>query len=530
MPELEAALGTWLLPGGVVSLWLIGFAALLLLSLTRVRYATGGALRIFSIAVAVHAVLSSIAIGVVASVAAQHQNPSAALDAAGMALAACGVVGIGGCWLGRSWTPRTRSGQEPPEEIDSRREGRLVVRGMLSLLVLLVLLTLSAPLWGTALLVLLVLNQSEPLRWTPQSLELAYLVLAVLALLAYVWLSTGKRGALRAPVRPNVALWLALTCTVCALCGPKVLSSFFEPAWEILHDAALIQRLGDAVARDSVQSFEDAKNELLRRPSDRARSLELASRKLRRDAAGSASMSARLAALEPPARAQGSPCVGFAFEPSYLPRGIPPELAVIDVLLARGATQEALAWLTDSEVPLGLRIELVKSWSRSQAQTLPRTTLSAAIGKDCATVRRAPPTPAVAARPYTDARDSCGSAIDVLLPPEPSSLTAEQAYAAGYARVAMLEPFRDNQLWSEVNDEIAVAMLRGMRAAALSDPSRGVVATGFLSCRTFQRLAALVCPADRIPECNRGLPTLEFLVACVALPAPTPELVRLGGY
>ncbi len=529
MPELEAACAVWLLPCGVVRFWLLGFAALLLPALTRFRYATGGALRIFSIAVAVQAVLSSIAIGVIANVTAKHQNPSTASDVAGVALAACGLVGIAGSWLGRSWTPRTCTEQEPPEEIDWRREGRHIARDtlrlLLVLLVLLVLVTCSAPIWLPVLLVLAVFDESGPFRWVPHSLELAYLVLAAFALLACVWLSTGKRGTLRAPVPPNVALWLALTCVMFAL--PKVFSSFFEPARELLHDDALLGLLGDAVASDSVRSFEDAKQELLRRPSDRAHTLELASRRLRRDSAGSASMSARLAALDPPPSYRGSPCVGFSFEPSHLPRFLPPELAVVDVLLARGATQEALAWLTDPEVPLVLRIRLLENWPRESP--LPRPSLIAAFGKACAAAPH-DLTIMVAQRSYSGACTACGRAIYSLLPPEPTAITVEQGYAAGYALVAMRERFTDDLPWSEVNDEIAVAMLRGMRAAEQSDSTRKSTATRCLSCPTFQRLAALVCPAEPVPRCSLDGSRLDVLTACHALPAATPELVRFGGY
>jgi hypothetical protein len=81
-------------------------------------------------------------------------------------------------------------------------------------------------------------------------------------------------------------------------------------------------------------------------------------------------------------------------------------------------------------------------------------------------------------------------------------------------------------------------MLRGMRAAELSDPNRAqAIETRMLKCDRLEQLAALVCPGDRAGICGteaaRFAPIppeiLEHCLAQLALET-SPELVSLGGY
>jgi len=519
MRELVAACGIWLLPGGVVTLWLLGFGALLLLAVTPFRYATGGALRIFSVAVAVHALFSSIAIGIVARVAADHQNPSATLDAAGVGLAASGLVAVVACWLGRSWTPKLHWAQGLSAAIDWRREALRTIFGTLQLLVMSVFLGIGAVFW------LMLTLFAKPWCWSAGSYEFGYLLAAVLALAIYALLCTGERAALRAPIRPSTALTLGLTCGSLALFLPSLAAAFSKPAIGLLHDGALVELLGDSLSWSSRQSFEDAQAELLRRRSDRAHSLAMASRKLRRTSASPTSMSARLVANESAAsEPSGEAWLDFRWH------GItPPELAVVDVLVARGEIQEALAWVTDPRVPLYLRLDLVEGGSLERA--LSRTTLIAAVGKACVDAsKRATPEQA---RSDDDSRFRCSTAIQRLLPLEPSSLTTEEGFAIGYAIVAIGGRFSGEHPLSHASDEGAIAMLRGMHAAALSDIRRSSGTASDLKCSTFDHLAALVCSADRLSACaDKAARSFQPLVACAAqLPPPTPaELFRLGGY
>jgi hypothetical protein len=372
MRELVAACGIWLLPGGVVTLWLLGLGALLLLAVTPLRYATGGALRIFSIAVATQALLSLIAIQNAADLSAQRQNPSDALSAAGVALVASGVVAVFSCWLGRSWTPKPGAGAERARAIDWNREDRGGVVAALTLGVVISLLVLSFPLWGMILVLLLIFSPAERLIWSAGSIELGFALALVLPLVGYVWLSTGKRAALRAPVRPSVALPLAVLCCLLGTFGiflSTIKSSIVRPALAISHDRALFELLQDSVPRDDAESFESAQRELRRRPSDRAHSAETASRHLRRVSGGPASMSAQLAALGEPRAGGGNACndfLGRVPSRTLAYRG-PPELAVIEVLLTRGATEEVLAWVTDPEVPVALRTQIVERWRQDPA-------------------------------------------------------------------------------------------------------------------------------------------------------------------
>ena len=81
-------------------------------------------------------------------------------------------------------------------------------------------------------------------------------------------------------------------------------------------------------------------------------------------------------------------------------------------------------------------------------------------------------------------------------------------------------------------------MLRGMRAAELSDPNRAqAIETRILKCSRLEQLAGLVCPAERARICGseamKNAPlSLELLEPCLArLPLETSsELLSLGGY
>jgi len=333
MRELVAACGIWLLPGGVLTLWLLGLGALLLLAATPVRHLVGGALRVFAIAVAGHALLALSAIRYAADLSAQHQNPSDALGAAGAALVASGLVAVFGCWLGRSWTPKAQRRPALPAAIDWSREGPPAVITVLVALVLLIVLGLTAQWWVLLLiLVVLLFNHSLVLGWSAQSLQVGFALLAVLALAVYAWLSSGKRGALRAPLQPRVALPLGLLCCLLGAGSMFVKGSPIRPAWAVMHDGVLLEQLLESAAQDKGEVFGSARRELVRRHgSEHTQRVESAARELRRVAAGPASLSARLVAhyeAQPPRHISSEDYLGGAHFYSLVGGGAP-ELAVL---------------------------------------------------------------------------------------------------------------------------------------------------------------------------------------------------------
>jgi len=412
-----------------------------------------------------------------------------------------------------------------------------MIIAVLVLLVLLGALALTAQYWIVLfVLVLLGFGGHSGFRWSAESLQVGFLLAAVLAVAACAWLSSGQRAALRAPLRPGVALPLGCICCSLGMCFTLVSRSPVRPAWKVMHDGALVALLLDSAARDEPEPFFDARQELLRRRhSERSRRLESAALELRRVAGGPASLSARLAAQyeanpRPPQHSED--LLGGGYVASLVGNGAP-ELAVIDVLLARGETREALAWIADVGVPLGLRIEIAKRWS--QLPALPRPIVIATLGRACvdAQKRRGP-----ADVPLFAYQSSCDFALDRLLPREPSALTAPQGFALAYALTAVDSSLIDERLSLTTKDDVAVAMLRGIRAARLSNANRShTIEDRTLSCDRLEQLAALVCPAVRPRICGteaaiRSLIPLEILDPCLAQLAieTPPELVSLGGY
>lgn len=211
---------------------------------------------------------------------------------------------------------------------------------------------------------------------------------------------------------------------------------------------------------------------------------------------------------------------------------------MVDVLLARELTEEALAWVTDPQVPFGLRVAIVEHWPPER--TLPRAALISEFGKECATLWKSPAQVAdsgLFAKPiaHRATRDVCLDEFRSLLPRDPSSLTTEEGFALGYASVATRWLFVDDPPWPKLSDAVAIARLRGMHAAGLSDPSRQLGPTNSLDCPTFQRLAGLVCSAERAPTCSppehRPLASLMECLANSPTPIATPtEQARFGGY
>jgi len=431
--------------------------------------------------------------------------------------------------LGRSWTPRLGQAPDVVHAIDWSREGRrALVVGSLAIVAVCVLV-LTFPLW----IVAWILAFPEGLSWPPTALELGFLLAAVLAWVLYSWLSMGRRGQLRAPVRAGVALSLG---TLSALLGIVTLtagSTVVGPALAVSHDRALLDLMRHSAARDDSLLFNRARNELSRRPSDRSRSVEAASRELRRISAGPASWSARLAAY-----VDANPRVSFGSENYLTDRRPPslawsgaPELALIDVLRARGATREELAWDTDPEVPLGLRLEIAQKWS--SARTFPPAIVIAALGKACVETREHG---AGVERFYVHSHGDCQAGVGSIFSRDLNAPTAEQAFASAYATVAAGHSLFLERALPQVSDELAVAMLRGVHAAWRRDATRAQ-AFARLQCSTLERLAALVCAAQRGPACRpefaeKGWESLGFLVPCVAQlpPLNSPELSRFGGY
>jgi len=402
-------------------------------------------------------------------------------------------------------------------------------------LVLLIVLGLTAQWWVLLLiLVVLLFNLGSALSWSAQSLQVGFALLAVLALAVYAWLSSGKRGALRAPLQPRVALPLGLLCCLLGAGSMFVKGSPIRPAWAVMHDGVLLEQLLESAAQDKGEVFGSARRELVRRHgSEHTQRVQSAARELRRVAAGPASLSARLVAhyeAQPPRHTSSEDYLGGDYS---LVGGGAPELAVADVLLARGETREVLAWIADAGVPLGLRLEIAKHWS--QLPSLPRPVLIAALGRACVDAQKHGTPPDV---PYFSSHSTCDLAIDRLLPREQGSLSVPQAFALAYALSAVGGSLIGERLALTTNDDVAVAMLRGMRAAELSDPNRAqAIETRILKCSRLEQLAGLVCPAERARICGseamKNAPlSLELLEPCLArLPLETSsELLSLGGY